>query len=209
MTAGFGPGLVPGAERLTSPPKPTLVPAAPAPRDPHEGIDTPDVMGGGWRRGRGSGILPVRPERGRTRLPPALSGPSEEEVCRVDSSRQVNSNQMGPRYLPGDTRRAGFAQPGRLFALGTAFPSVGRQQRGRDVTAAAQLGSSVTGLAGCLHPGWHRGAGGGLRGTTTPPGAASPRAGARGDAHAVAKRTRGAFWGRMGTSSAGMPGVAG
>lgn len=110
----------------------------------------------------------------------------------MDSSRQVNSNQMGPRYLPGDTRRAGFAQPGHLFALGTAFPSVGRQQRGRDVTAAARPGSPVTGLAGCLHPGWHHGA----RGAAwhhDPTGAASPRAGVQGDAHAVAKRIRGAF----------------
>lgn len=82
-----------------------------------------------------------------------LSGPCEEEVCRVDSSGQVNSGQMGPRYLPGDTRRAGFAQPGCLFALGRAFPSIGRQQRCRNVTPTALPGSSVTVLARCLHPG--------------------------------------------------------
>lgn len=29
-----------------------------------------------------------------------LLGPSKEEVCRVDSSGQVNSGQMGPRYPP-------------------------------------------------------------------------------------------------------------
>lgn len=83
----------------------------------------------------------------------ALSGPCEEEVCRVDSSGQVNSGQMGPRYLPGVTRRAGFAQLSCLFALGRAFPSVRRQQRCQDVTPAALPGSSITVLARCLHPG--------------------------------------------------------
>lgn len=63
----------------------------------------------------------------------------------MDSSRQVNSGQMGPRYLPRATRQAGFAQPRCVFALGRAFPSAGRQQRCQDVTPAA--------LARCLHPG--------------------------------------------------------
>lgn len=69
----------------------------------------------------------------------------------MDSSGQVNSGQMGPRYLPRGTRQAGFAQ--LLFALGRAFPSVGRQQPCQDVTPAALLGSSITQLAQCLHPG--------------------------------------------------------
>lgn len=78
----------------------------------------------------------------------ALSGPCEEEVCRVNSSRQVNSGQMEPRSLPGDTRQARFAQPGHLFALGRAFPSIRRQQWCWDVTPSS--------LAGLLHhpPGW-------------------------------------------------------
>lgn len=92
---------------------------------------------------------PRKAERGSF----ALSGLCEEEVCRADSSGQVNSGQMEPRYLPGDTRRAGFAQPGRLFALGRAFPSIRRQQRCRDVTPGVLLGSSVTLLARCLHLG--------------------------------------------------------
>lgn len=52
----------------------------------------------------------------------------------MDSSGQVNSSQMGPRYLPRDTLQAGFAQPRCLFALGRAFPSVARQPRCQDVT---------------------------------------------------------------------------
>lgn len=110
-------------------------------------------------RGKGSASgsgVPGSPLRGRCMAELgslALSGPSKEEVCRVDSSRQVNSDQMGPRYLPRDTRQAGFAQLRCLFALGRAFPSVGRQQRCQDVTPAALPGSSVTLLARCLHPG--------------------------------------------------------
>lgn len=67
-------------------------------------------------RGKGSASgsgVPGSPLRGRCMAELgslALSGPSKEEVCRVDSSGQVNSDQMGPRYLPRDTRQAGFAQ---------------------------------------------------------------------------------------------------
>lgn len=54
----------------------------------------------------------------------------------MDSSRQVNIGQMGPRSLPRDTGQARFAQPSQLFALRTAFPSIERQQRCWDVTGA-------------------------------------------------------------------------
>lgn len=115
-----------------------------SPADCHPPRDT-QLGGSGEARVPGSSL---RGQCGAERGSFALSGPCEEEVCWVNSSRQVNSGQMGPRSLPGDTRQAGFAQPRRLFALGRAFPSTGRQQRCWDVTPSS--------LAGLLHhpPGW-------------------------------------------------------
>lgn len=109
----------------------------------------------------GPTVLPARRVPGRARLL-GLIWPAQGGSLQGGFQRTGKQRPDGTQIPAQSHCQAGFAQPRCLFALGMAFPSLGRQQRGQDVTPAARPGSSVTPLARCLHLGlgdctapWH------------------------------------------------------
>lgn len=93
----------------------------------------------------GSRVVPVRPSL----APRAVRGGSLQGGFQRAGKQWPDGTQIpAQRHPPSRVCTAPM-----LFALGRAFPSVGRQQPCQDVTPAALPGSSITLLARCLHPG--------------------------------------------------------